>query len=208
MGRRNDAAVLNCRLNPYINTYYARLFKIKNAHLFLFQRADFSCFVISFAERVGESPHDTAKLWRVPAQPDASKFHATRCQIFAKPTLKPIFIANRGILSFPQNHASLPAIFLQAHTRTTFLRFGWAAAGFRGTVGFITSMTDHFCTGCNRLRLMAARDTPKAFWVAWLVCRSLKTWTSNLFSFVIASNCRQSAISSRLTGTPFLIKVP
>jgi cyclic pyranopterin phosphate synthase len=47
-------------------------------------------------ERVGESPHDTAKLWRVP--------------------------------------------------------------GFRGTVGFISSMTDHFCAGCNRLRLMADGD--------------------------------------------------
>eukprot|EP00850_Spirogloea_muscicola_P006815 SM000033S12336 [mRNA] locus=s33:201868:203696:- [translate_table: standard] len=28
-------------------------------------------------------------------------------------------------------------------------------AGHEGTVSFITSMTEHFCTGCNRLRLMA-----------------------------------------------------
>ena len=27
--------------------------------------------------------------------------------------------------------------------------------GHRGTVGFITSMTEHFCEGCNRLRLTA-----------------------------------------------------
>ncbi len=27
--------------------------------------------------------------------------------------------------------------------------------GFRGTVGFITSMTDNFCEGCNRLRITA-----------------------------------------------------
>jgi molybdenum cofactor biosynthesis protein A len=27
--------------------------------------------------------------------------------------------------------------------------------GFRGSVGFITSMSDHFCSGCNRLRLTA-----------------------------------------------------
>ncbi|KAG0589706.1 hypothetical protein M758_1G039000 [Ceratodon purpureus] len=27
--------------------------------------------------------------------------------------------------------------------------------GFQGTVSFITSMTQHFCSGCNRLRLMA-----------------------------------------------------
>ena len=28
-------------------------------------------------------------------------------------------------------------------------------AGHRGTVSFVTSMTQHFCGGCNRLRLMA-----------------------------------------------------
>lgn len=27
--------------------------------------------------------------------------------------------------------------------------------GFRGRIGFITSMTDHFCAGCNRLRVTA-----------------------------------------------------
>ena len=26
---------------------------------------------------------------------------------------------------------------------------------FKGTVSFITSMTEHFCAGCNRLRLLA-----------------------------------------------------
>eukprot|EP00667_Euglena_gracilis_P010539 EG_transcript_10720 len=31
----------------------------------------------------------------------------------------------------------------------------WRVPGFRGSVGFITSMTDHFCGGCNRLRLTA-----------------------------------------------------
>jgi molybdenum cofactor biosynthesis enzyme MoaA len=28
-------------------------------------------------------------------------------------------------------------------------------AGHIGTVSFITSMTEHFCAGCNRLRLLA-----------------------------------------------------
>lgn len=28
-------------------------------------------------------------------------------------------------------------------------------AGFRGTLGFITSMSDHFCSSCNRLRITA-----------------------------------------------------
>jgi len=27
--------------------------------------------------------------------------------------------------------------------------------GYRGQVGFITSMSDHFCGGCNRLRITA-----------------------------------------------------
>lgn len=27
--------------------------------------------------------------------------------------------------------------------------------GHKGTIGFISSMTDHFCGGCNRLRLTA-----------------------------------------------------
>ncbi|KAJ7561157.1 hypothetical protein O6H91_03G016600 [Diphasiastrum complanatum] len=31
----------------------------------------------------------------------------------------------------------------------------YTVQGFQGTVSFITSMTQHFCSGCNRLRLMA-----------------------------------------------------
>lgn len=31
----------------------------------------------------------------------------------------------------------------------------WAVPGFVGQVGFITSMTEHFCASCNRLRLTA-----------------------------------------------------
>ncbi|CAH1636263.1 unnamed protein product [Spodoptera littoralis] len=31
----------------------------------------------------------------------------------------------------------------------------WRAAGARGAVGFISSMTQHFCSSCNRLRLTA-----------------------------------------------------
>ena len=32
---------------------------------------------------------------------------------------------------------------------------GYQVEGFKGKVGFITSMTDHFCGSCNRLRLTA-----------------------------------------------------
>lgn len=31
----------------------------------------------------------------------------------------------------------------------------WAIPGFKGRVGFISSMSDHFCATCNRLRLTA-----------------------------------------------------
>jgi cyclic pyranopterin phosphate synthase len=32
---------------------------------------------------------------------------------------------------------------------------GFRIPGFRGTLGFISSMTDDFCAGCNRLRITA-----------------------------------------------------
>jgi cyclic pyranopterin phosphate synthase len=31
----------------------------------------------------------------------------------------------------------------------------WQVPGFKGKVGFITTMSDHFCSTCNRLRLTA-----------------------------------------------------
>lgn len=31
----------------------------------------------------------------------------------------------------------------------------WGVPGFLGQVGFITSMTEHFCSTCNRLRITA-----------------------------------------------------
>jgi len=31
----------------------------------------------------------------------------------------------------------------------------WKVPGYRGSVGFITSMTEHFCGSCNRLRITA-----------------------------------------------------
>lgn len=31
----------------------------------------------------------------------------------------------------------------------------WKVPGFRGSLGFISSMSEHFCSGCNRIRLTA-----------------------------------------------------
>ncbi|XP_071706506.1 GTP 3',8-cyclase, mitochondrial-like isoform X2 [Rutidosis leptorrhynchoides] len=42
---------------------------------------------------------------------------------------------------------------IQDHKSETAKNF--TLDGHRGTVSFITSMTDHFCSGCNRLRLLA-----------------------------------------------------
>ncbi|KAH8974558.1 hypothetical protein BDL97_01G107900 [Sphagnum fallax] len=42
---------------------------------------------------------------------------------------------------------------LQDHHTDTAKNF--QVPGFKGTVSFITSMTQHFCAGCNRLRLLA-----------------------------------------------------
>ncbi|XP_031405344.1 GTP 3',8-cyclase, mitochondrial isoform X5 [Punica granatum] len=44
-------------------------------------------------------------------------------------------------------------IRLQDHPTDTAKNYG--IDGHRGTVSFITSMTEHFCAGCNRLRLLA-----------------------------------------------------
>lgn len=42
---------------------------------------------------------------------------------------------------------------LQDHPTDTAKNF--RIDGYCGTVSFITSMTEHFCAGCNRLRLLA-----------------------------------------------------
>lgn len=59
----------------------------------------------------------------------------------------------------------IPYIFAeQAKNFTTLARLGdhptetaknFRIDGHQGTVSFITSMTEHFCAGCNRLRLLA-----------------------------------------------------
>jgi cyclic pyranopterin phosphate synthase len=42
---------------------------------------------------------------------------------------------------------------LQDHPSETAKNF--KIDGHAGTISFITSMTEHFCAGCNRLRLLA-----------------------------------------------------
>eukprot|EP00899_Mesostigma_viride_P003891 jgi/Mesvir1/13502/Mv25217-RA.1 len=50
--------------------------------------------------------------------------------------------------------AKYPHVYrLRDHVTETAKNF--SIPGFRGSVSFISSMTDHFCAGCNRVRLMA-----------------------------------------------------
>jgi molybdenum cofactor biosynthesis enzyme MoaA len=45
-----------------------------------------------------------------------------------------------------------PADFARVEDEPNDTAKGYRAAGHKGTVGFISSMTDHFCGSCNRLR--------------------------------------------------------
>lgn len=45
--------------------------------------------------------------------------------------------------------------FMPLQNRPSDTSKAWAVPGFAGQVGFITSMTEHFCGGCDRLRLTA-----------------------------------------------------
>lgn len=57
----------------------------------------------------------------------------------------------RAMLSEIANHYELVPIA----TEPSAVGKDFAIPGFRGTLGFVTSMTDSFCSGCNRIRLTA-----------------------------------------------------
>lgn len=56
------------------------------------------------------------------------------------------------IMDLLQRHYSLKRLSDGPHDTSK----DWRVEGFAGTVGIISSMTDHFCAGCNRLRLSAS----------------------------------------------------
>lgn len=65
---------------------------------------------------------------------------------------------SRKLVSFAEMKEILANRFptlqrLKDHVSDTAKNF--RVDGFKGTVSFITSMTEHFCAGCNRLRLLA-----------------------------------------------------
>jgi len=46
----------------------------------------------------------------------------------------------------------------------------WKVAGAAGQIGFITSMSENFCSGCNRLRLTADGNLKVCICVAAVSC--------------------------------------
>ena len=64
------------------------------------------------------------------------------------------FTTNSFLFSVTQQTKQFPGLKrLNDHPTETAKNF--QIDGHTGTVSFITSMTEHFCAGCNRLRLLA-----------------------------------------------------
>ena len=94
----------------------------------------------------------------------------------------------------------------------------WRVPGYKGKIGFISSMSDHFCGGCSRLRVAAngsvkvrfrpstsaartltfrARRSASSARLFWLSDLSFDLFRTTRFSRTLAARC--SAKSSRTT---------
>lgn len=62
-----------------------------------------------------------------------------------------------SVFSYRQMRASIEAKYslIPIETERAAVGKDFAIHGFAGTIGFVTSMTESFCDGCNRLRLTA-----------------------------------------------------
>jgi len=61
------------------------------------------------------------------------------------------FVAYNEMLAHIQQYFPLEKVPDERHATSKTYR----VPGFKGRIGFITSMTEHFCASCNRLRLTA-----------------------------------------------------
>jgi len=52
--------------------------------------------------------------------------------------------------------------------------------GFRGTVSFITSMSDHFCNTCNRLRITADGNLKGGFFLMLWIFEAVELTTNSV----------------------------
>jgi cyclic pyranopterin phosphate synthase len=63
------------------------------------------------------------------------------------------FVSYKDMLNtIKQKYGNLERVIDESPNETSK---NWKIPGFAGSVGFITSMTDHFCNTCNRLRITA-----------------------------------------------------
>ena len=65
----------------------------------------------------------------------------------------------------------------------------WRVAGHAGTLGFITSMSDHFCGTCNRVRLTADGNLKVRLRRAGLGRRARAHAHTHLHSFIALITC-------------------
>ena len=87
-------------------------------------------------ERVVDAPNDTSKVGLMFLSCFSNSF-------------LPKFIFVSSVSQF-----RLPSYLLSHYPFLPTLK-AWKVPGYKGQVGFITSMSDHFCGTCNRLRLTA-----------------------------------------------------
>lgn len=66
---------------------------------------------------------------------------------------RPFFLFAKSFITTEQVRQYPSIKRLQDHPTETAKNF--EIDGHQGAVSFITSMTEHFCAGCNRLRLLA-----------------------------------------------------
>ena len=86
----------------------------------------------------------------------------------------------------------------------------WQIPGYMGNIGFISSMSDHFCSSCNRLRLTAdgqikARlylHPDKASFLTWYNNRSVCSTLRRSLSATRFAVMQQMKSFSRLSGLP------
>ena len=66
---------------------------------------------------------------------------------------------------------------LGSHKNTGMHRLqAWKVGGFKGQLGFITSMSENFCSGCNRIRITADGNLKVCFHKNnWLLSKPINT---------------------------------
>ena len=94
---------------------------------------------------------------------------------------------------------------LQDHPTDTAKNF--RIDGHVGTISFITSMTEHFCAGCNRLRLLADGNLKVCLFGPSEVCWTACLATADFFWFSFWSNFLSLIIYKYQLTDPSKVKI-